>query len=691
MRAGEGAASDTYSGVAEKGRAPHPGGLPRRAAYRADIDGLRAVAVMAVIAFHAFPNSLRGGFAGVDVFFVISGFLISTIILENLDRGTFSFRVFYQRRIRRIFPALALVMLASYAFGWFALLGDEFMQLGKHVAASAGFVSNFALWGEAGYFDNSAETKPLLHLWSLAIEEQFYIVWPLIVFCCWWDRRLMAAMLAVLVATSFTLNATGIATDSVATFFSPLTRAWELLSGGALAWSARTIGRHGGLAAALAAFPLTRTLSAFHVRRHRDALSLLGLMLIVFSFFGLHEGKSFPGFWAIPPVLGAVCTIAAGAGALLNRLVLSHPLMVGVGLISYPLYLWHWPILSFARIVESEVPSVGARLLAIMASVLLAWVTYRAIERPLRHGAHGFAKALMLVVAMVAVGALGLDTYAHDGYATRAMIANYTHNKQELVRTPPTDPACLAFVGTTKPLFPYCRFTDTGAARTVAVIGDSHAHVAYPGVAEFLGARGYNTLMLANSGCPPFIGSPSGANEVETRACQDRIEELLGVVGRHPEIETIIVFTRGTLYLTGTEPVTGDKDVMLGAKLTPAQFLTGLQRTIDQLVAWGKRVYYVIENPELELKSEACMPRPLRAQTRNCRVPVAEVLERQAVYRELIAGLTNVTVIDSIPAFCPDDLCRVVENGMLLYADADHLSLAGSRLQAEKLLSRIFE
>ena len=148
--------------------------------YRPDIDGLRAIAVLSVVCFHAFPDLLKGGFIGVDIFFVISGFLISTIIFENLDKGTFSFSEFYSRRIKRIFPALLLVLIACYSFGWFALLADEHKQLGKHIAAGAGFVSNFVFWNESGYFDNAAETKPLLHLWTLGIEEQFYIIWPLL-------------------------------------------------------------------------------------------------------------------------------------------------------------------------------------------------------------------------------------------------------------------------------------------------------------------------------------------------------------------------------------------------------------------------------------------------------------------------------------------------------------------------------
>lgn len=204
--------------------------------YRPDIDGLRAIAVLSVVAFHAFPNYLKGGFIGVDIFFVISGFLISTIIFENLDKGTFSFSEFYARRIKRIFPSLLLVLVTSYTFGWFVLLSDEYTQLGKHIAAGAGFVSNFALWSESGYFDNSTDTKPLLHLWSLGIEEQFYIIWPPLLYVAW-KRKFNLLTLVILVAfISFLLNLKGVKHDSTATFYAPQTRFWELLCGNILAW-----------------------------------------------------------------------------------------------------------------------------------------------------------------------------------------------------------------------------------------------------------------------------------------------------------------------------------------------------------------------------------------------------------------------------------------------------------------------
>ncbi|MFA6121206.1 MAG: acyltransferase, partial [Sideroxydans sp.] len=199
--------------------------------YRADIDGLRAIAILAVVGFHAFPTWVKGGFIGVDVFFVISGFLISTIIFGSLSRDAFSFAEFYARRIKRIFPALFLVLVASFVFGWFALLADEYKQLGKHIAGGAGFVSNFVLWGESGYFDNAAETKPLLHLWSLGIEEQFYFVWPLLLWFAWKRRFNLLTIALVVAVVSFALNVFTVRSDPVAAFYSPLTRFWELMVG----------------------------------------------------------------------------------------------------------------------------------------------------------------------------------------------------------------------------------------------------------------------------------------------------------------------------------------------------------------------------------------------------------------------------------------------------------------------------
>ncbi len=207
--------------------------------YRPDIDGLRAVAVLSVVGFHAFPSWVGGGFIGVDIFFVISGFLISTIIFDNLEDNSFSFIEFYSRRIKRIFPALLLVMISCFCIGWLVMFSDEFKQLGKHIAGGASFVSNFIFWGESGYFDTTAASKPLLHLWSLGIEEQFYIIWPLVLFLSWKLRFNLLAVSGMIALISFLLNLSILGEDAVAAFYSPQSRFWELLLGSVLAYGTR--------------------------------------------------------------------------------------------------------------------------------------------------------------------------------------------------------------------------------------------------------------------------------------------------------------------------------------------------------------------------------------------------------------------------------------------------------------------
>jgi len=209
---------------------PHP-------TYRPDIDGLRAIAVLAVVLYHAFPSALPGGFVGVDIFFVISGYLISTIIAGGLQTGQFSFATFYARRVKRIFPALLLVLGATIAAGWYVLMSDEYTELGKQVTGGAGFVSNFLLWSGSGYFDSTAETKPLLHLWSLGIEEQFYIFWPLLLWAAYRCRFNVYAVAGLLALLSMGLNLALVKTHPVATFYSPLSRCWELFAGAMLAFA----------------------------------------------------------------------------------------------------------------------------------------------------------------------------------------------------------------------------------------------------------------------------------------------------------------------------------------------------------------------------------------------------------------------------------------------------------------------
>lgn len=276
--------------------------------YRPDIDGLRALAVLAVVFFHAFPELIPGGFIGVDIFFVISGYLISSIIFKNLNSGTFSIIEFYKRRIKRIFPALILIFIFCIIMAKLALFPSEIKQLGKHIAAGSGFVSNVILWEEAGYFDHSNARKPLLHLWSLGIEEQFYIIWPLLLWFCWRCRLSFFKVIMLITLASFLLNVTYIEKYSVAAFYLPLTRFWELSFGSLLAFAAlyqkeklSTI-RH-NIRAALN-YLSRKNDTKITLKNSGNLFGLFGLCLVTYGFFKINNTMLFPGFWALVPVLG---------------------------------------------------------------------------------------------------------------------------------------------------------------------------------------------------------------------------------------------------------------------------------------------------------------------------------------------------------------------------------------------------
>ena len=385
---------------------------PYKSSYRSEIDGLRAFAVLSVVAFHAFPSWLKGGFIGVDIFFVISGFLITSHIFENLDKGQFSFTDFFSRRIRRIFPALILVMASSLAFGWLALLADEFAQLGKHVASGAAFITNFILVDESGYFDNAAETKPMLHLWSLAVEEQFYIVWPLVLWLAWKRKFNLLTITILVTVISFYLNFRFVKLHPTETFFWPVGRFWELLSGSILAWlilyKSEVLNR---LRLWIDKF-LVRVIHSKEVEADgsttSNLMSFFGLLLLAYGVIRINESLSFPSKWALIPVLGAVLIIASGSKAWLNRIFLMNPIAVWFGLISYPLYLWHWPILSFLQIVEGEMPHRDARILAVLLAILLAWLTLKLVESPIRFGyLKRKLNAIVVAVILFSVGGVG--------------------------------------------------------------------------------------------------------------------------------------------------------------------------------------------------------------------------------------------------------------------------------------------
>jgi peptidoglycan/LPS O-acetylase OafA/YrhL len=364
-----------------------PGQFEGRARYRPDIDGLRAIAILPVVLFHAGIPGFTGGFVGVDVFFVISGYLMASLIAGEIDEGNFSLLRFYERRIRRIFPALFAMMAVCSVVAWIVMMPVELAYFGRSMIAAALFTSNIQFAKEVGYFDIGAQMKPLLHTWSLAVEEQFYIVFPpaMMVIHRVAPRGTVPILLAVLTA-SLAASVSGMQRDPTAVFYLAQYRAWELLIGALLALN--IVPRPGH-------------------RLARQVLAATGIVLIATAIFAYSEATAFPGLAALVPCLGAACVIHASAGkGAVGRLLSVRPL-VFVGLISYSLYLWHWPMIVFTRYLFGRELSPVQGGLVVLASLILAALSWRFIERPFR-GRHGFLATGPLFATALSVMAVTL-------------------------------------------------------------------------------------------------------------------------------------------------------------------------------------------------------------------------------------------------------------------------------------------
>lgn len=516
------------------------------AKYRPDIDGLRAVAVLLVLHFHAFPEAMPGGFVGVDVFFVISGFLITGIIARELEQGRFSLLTFYIRRVRRIFPALLVVLAFVLVLGWFWTLPAAFAQLGSDVFASAGFAANIALLLQSGYFDVESAKKPLLHLWSLGIEEQFYLAWPLLLMLAVRLRLSIVAVAAALGIASFILNVALIGSHPVATFYLPFTRAFELLLGAVLACSWDRVSQD---------------------RRASEIRGWLGAAMIAAAAAVLTSHSAFPGWWAILPVAGAALLISA-PGAWVCRTVLSSPPMVWIGLISYPLYLWHWPLLVFGAAIKFAPLTLLERELALIASVLLAWATYRFIEIPIRFGRPSPRKVIGLCTAMVLIGIAGGAVVRGGGFdfrlpaEIRAMASVPTQSKGWRINE------CMLDLSVKTSFAADC--ADRDRRPLVLVWGDSTAGALIPGLRKAQETRNFGIAQFTSSSCIPALKADIADNP-NCRAMNDKVLALArelqpdivllhGTWGRHLDhvAETVAALkqqTRARVVVLGPLPV----------------------------------------------------------------------------------------------------------------------------------------
>ncbi len=635
-----------------------------RTAYRPEIDGLRAVAVLAVVGYHAFPDEARSGFVGVDIFFVISAYLITTLMLLNLRRGRFSYRGFYIRRINRLFPALLLVLASSLAAGWLLMTAFEYKLFGKHVAAAAIYLSNFLLWHEAGYFDIDSELKPLLHLWSLAVEEQFYLIWPPILVLAWKRQWNLVRMIGAVAALSFAVDLFELDRDAVATFFSPATRFWELAAGGFLsALEDRSIDL----------FP-----------SHKGMLAALGFLLLGAGFLFNDGSGPFPGWLGWLPCGGAFFVLAAGPTAWLNRRVLALRPLVSIGLISYPLYLWHWPLLSFAHIVDTAMPSLVTRVSLAALAFPLAWATYVFVERPIRFGdgARGGVRALVLLALLPAVGMLGLVVYLRDGFPGRGFVGE----KRPAVVHEPAEPGpgCVGRAALPAGLADLCVLhLNAGHHPRIVLWGDSHAEVWALPLGRLARERGFELIVLRHDGCPPVAGVWRPINSASRTACETpgvlrQVED--GIADLKPDI--VILAARWSLYTQGwmrngrllkTNGFLTDVPVAAATRETSREALMRqLPRSIGRLQEEGIRVV-VIRNPPV-LNWEVTNPRKSLAEVQ---VTAAEHDAASRMTDGIFASIPGVAIFDPAAELCRES-CAVERDGRLLYFDDNHLSPTGA-------------
>ena len=650
----------------------HP--LLAHPSYRSDIDGLRALAVLLVVIHHAFPLLLPGGFIGVDLFFVISGFLISTIIFQNLQQGTFSFLDFYKRRVKRIFPALCLVLMASFVYGWFTLLPADYKQLGKHMATGAAFVSNFAFWNESGYFDGGSKLKPLLHLWSLGVEEQYYIFWPVIVLLVWKRKFNLLAVCVVLFVLSFAVNVWTVKGNSVAAFYSPLSRFWELLIGSMLAYSKLQAAKD----------------ATFNNTTFNNTTAWAGAALLTIGVYFISPERRFPGFWALFPTLAAYLLIKAGPQAWFNRVVLSNRVLVWVGLISFPLYLWHWPLLVFAELHEGKTPSVAIRLGMMAAAMLLAWLTYRFVERPIRFGlSFGFgamssSKAaktpLLLCGVLLAIAMLGGYTYARDGFDFRfpKIIRALTNSKIDMFEGWRLD-ACILQQGR-----PASEFSDSCVDKTadkakrplVFLWGDSHAAALYPGFKKLQeSTTGYGNFGMAQRNgaiCPPMLDTVSPW-------CKSINDDSFKLIAQlQPEIVLLNAYWLHELYDLNKLDATVDALRRLGIK---------------KIILLGPTPYWQNSLPHNIMenwKKGLAMQKPPLRMTYGLdeRLPAIDATMQS------IAARLNITYISGYKTLCNEAGCltRNGEDGDIVAStDYGHLTVSASQSYIQQIAPLIFD
>lgn len=650
--------------------------------HRLEIDGLRAIAVLAVVFYHFNLPGLGGGFVGVDIFFVISGYLIGGILLKELSQtGSISLANFYKRRIRRLAPAYVVLVVATFIASYFLLLPFEFREFGKSLVASAIYLSNVYFYRQAGYFDTASDEKVLLHTWSLSVEEQFYIFLPLLMVLLARNRQVLLGVLATCFAASLVLCIAATAFSPTAAFFLFPHRAWELIAGVLLAaYEQRRI----------------RTESAPQI------ISWIGLGIILLSVVFITPGPAFPGFQALFPVLGTVLILFNGRHENpINRL-LSSPLPVFIGLISYSLYLWHWPILVLSKYYTDGNGNWLTSTFWFAASIACAWISWRFVEQPFRAKSNSpnglvFSSAAIATGILVSLGALlylgnGIPN-RFDG-SVRAHIAASTDFFREWDRCAVASEGPLSGIE-------ICS-TGLDGPPTFLVLGDSHARAFKDGIDQIAKEHGASGWVIWHAGCPPLfdIGkTESAATPEQDRHCASANEQLKRALPDLPSsIKSVLLIGRWSYYAEGRGVGIDEFNTI---RLSPSEhgslnglnqselYATAVQSTIDQLSKRFGRIYVLRQPPEIQEYSARAVARGLAHGTlseqdaeRTFSTSLARVIQRtdaaERPFRELKSS-KKIEVLDTWGNFCFEEKCFSVRDGRSAYFDNNHVTNTTSR------------
>ena len=638
--------------------------LARSGKYRADVDGLRAVAVLSVLFFHAQILHSQGGFVGVDVFFVISGYLITTLIARDMEESKFSFASFYERRMRRIFPALFGVLFFCIVAAAVLFSPQDLLIFGKTLLATTFFASNIYFWLNApkfGYFSNVSLYQALLHTWSLAVEEQFYLVFPAVLLLVFrWAKHRIRVWLWILTAVSFGLNLWATAHRPVAAFYLSVPRAWELLMGGLLA---------------------AKAVPALHNQTARNAAGLLGLGMVIFAVFTFDSATAFPGFNALLPCVGTWLVIYAGEqGRSFVKTALSVRPLVFIGIISYSLYLWHWPLLVFTRyFVAGEL--TGAEAAGVLAcSAVMAFISFEYIERPFRGSGSSFTRrqifALGLTASMISAAA-GLIAYLTQGVPLRYSATTRQLVAENMSRRDDYDQSCGNWRIDAHSLADI-RFCSLGnpSSEKIMFWGDSHVEQLYPAVTEIYNAgdlRSQGALFVIANGCLPA----THLNSIGGYHC-DTFSRLAMVRAEMKDIDTVFIGfdtwwaeNDGFICLS----VNGRCTKNLSSAETMRQFLAELSENIRTLRDLGKRVIvslpfpmYDKSIPELEMRNAVFGRFGLGGKATDFTSPTV----REEIRSTAIAA--GAQTFDPRASLCDQHGCVTEVKGVSIYIDSHHLA-----------------